>query len=417
MVAKPRGVHHGSAHLQQQEMVKIEMSYWIVQLITHSKNARDIFLVGVNNIRVADRADLKLLVSHVQHLGDGHGRLGVTFGRNIVEEEFKVANDDELSEPAFLNAARFRYFDVTFVGRPDTSGRIDAQWPFSCKESTGKLSSVCLSIPKKRSTHFDLLEVGREEGLCLCRPHDKRNHILRRRRPGGSSRPSETYNDCTWAATGRNGRETDAIWNAAITCWSAVKNGEAASRRCWTVTDEISWGSAAIAFAFASCAGSADWTCPPFPTLALGHFVRLRVGQKVIRPFHYRRPSGFVVRVCGPAAGWDRKPIYCYCWAPMAPGYLRCRLPRCQPMPPVSVTTPWGTAPGMTSARWVCPKLKGTRESTTTLNNCPDGRVKKKKLTDYCADGTGRHANDRRLNGNRQKKKIPQFFSPFPIYC
>ena len=40
---------------------------------------------------------------------------------------------------------------------------------------------------------------------------------------------------------------------------------------------------------------------------------------------------------------------------------------------------------------------------------------KKKKLTDYCADGTGRHANDRRLNGSRQKKKkFPNSSPPSP---
>ena len=208
MVAKPRGVHHGSAHLQQQEMVKIEMSYWIVQLITHSKNARDIFLVGVNNIRVADRADLKLLVSHVQHLGDGHGRLGVTFGRNIVEEEFKVANDDELSEPAFLNAARFRYFDVTFVGRPDTSGRIDAQWPFSCKESTGKLSSVCLSIPK---TQYSLWSVGsgqRGGTLSLqatwqAKPHTSQTTPWRLK---------PTIRDVQWLHLSGDGKERTRNW-------------------------------------------------------------------------------------------------------------------------------------------------------------------------------------------------------------
>ena len=39
---------------------------------------------------------------------------------------------------------------------------------------------------------------------------------------------------------------------------------------------------------------------------------------------------------------------------------------------------------------------------------------KKKKLTDYCADGTGRHANDRRLNGSRQKKKNSPILLPLP---
>ena len=64
----------------------------------------DVFFVGVSNVRVADRGDLKLLICHVQPMGADHGSLGVTFRCNIVSEVYKFQNHNELSVSAFLNA-------------------------------------------------------------------------------------------------------------------------------------------------------------------------------------------------------------------------------------------------------------------------------------------------------------------------
>ena len=49
----------------------------------------DVFLVGVSNVQVADRGDLKLLISHPQHMGDDHGSMGVKFRCNIVSKVCK----------------------------------------------------------------------------------------------------------------------------------------------------------------------------------------------------------------------------------------------------------------------------------------------------------------------------------------
>lgn len=105
VIAETRGVHHGRAH---------------------PENAGDVLLVRVDHVRLPHGAHFKLLVPHVQHLGDGHGRLSVPLRGYVVEEELEVADDDELPEPALLDAAGLRHLHVSFVGRPDPSSWIDA---------------------------------------------------------------------------------------------------------------------------------------------------------------------------------------------------------------------------------------------------------------------------------------------------
>ena len=98
----------------------------------YPKDAGYVLLVGMDDVRVADRTDFELFVSHVEDLGDGDRGLGVALCRNVVEKQLEIADDDKLSQPAPLNAARFRHFDVAFVGRSDSPRRVDSQWPFSC---------------------------------------------------------------------------------------------------------------------------------------------------------------------------------------------------------------------------------------------------------------------------------------------
>ena len=53
----------------------------------------------------------------------------------LVKEKFEIADDDELSGPALLDAAGFWHFDVAFVGRADAASRINAQRTFSWKRT------------------------------------------------------------------------------------------------------------------------------------------------------------------------------------------------------------------------------------------------------------------------------------------
>jgi len=48
----------------------------------------------------------------------------------LIEEEFEVADNDKLSLPALLNAARLGHFDVALVGRANSPGGVDPQRPF-----------------------------------------------------------------------------------------------------------------------------------------------------------------------------------------------------------------------------------------------------------------------------------------------
>ena len=63
----------------------------------YPKYAGNIFFVGVNDVGIADGTDFKLFVSHIKNLGHGHRRLGVAFRRNIIEEQFEIANDHKLT--------------------------------------------------------------------------------------------------------------------------------------------------------------------------------------------------------------------------------------------------------------------------------------------------------------------------------
>ena len=47
----------------------------------------------------------------------------------VVEEEFEITDDDELADPAFLDPAGARDFDVALVSGADPSRRIDAERP------------------------------------------------------------------------------------------------------------------------------------------------------------------------------------------------------------------------------------------------------------------------------------------------
>ena len=48
----------------------------------------------------------------------------------LIEEEFEVTDNNKLSLPALLNAARLGHLDVALVGRTNTPGGVDAQRPF-----------------------------------------------------------------------------------------------------------------------------------------------------------------------------------------------------------------------------------------------------------------------------------------------
>ena len=126
----------------------------------------DVFLVGVSNVRVADRGDLKLLISHVQHMGDDHGSLGVTFRCNIVSEVCKFQNHNELSVSAFLNASWFRYFGPLSSGWPPADPVVAAsgvcskllvatQGVSDLRNNSGELvliCSLCIHVLRLRST-------------------------------------------------------------------------------------------------------------------------------------------------------------------------------------------------------------------------------------------------------------------------
>ena len=89
----------------------------------------------MDHIGLADRADGELLVSHIQDLRHVNRGQRVAVRRNVVEEQFEVAHDDELADPALLDAARLRDLDVALVCRPDAAGWVDAQRPFRCNQN------------------------------------------------------------------------------------------------------------------------------------------------------------------------------------------------------------------------------------------------------------------------------------------
>ncbi len=92
----------------------------------------------MDDVRVADAAHLKLRVPHVDDLRDAdrrHVRRAPLDGQ-VVEEEFEVADDDELTDPALLHAAGLGYSDVALVSGADASRRVDAQRPFCCSKNT-----------------------------------------------------------------------------------------------------------------------------------------------------------------------------------------------------------------------------------------------------------------------------------------
>ncbi len=54
----------------------------------------------------------------------------------LVKEKFEIANNDKLSGPALLHAARFGNLDVTLVGCSNAASRINAQRTLGCKKIT-----------------------------------------------------------------------------------------------------------------------------------------------------------------------------------------------------------------------------------------------------------------------------------------
>jgi hypothetical protein len=53
-------------------------------------------------------------------------------GLELVEEELEVADDDELSHPALLDAAGLGHLDVALVGGADAARGVDPQRPLGC---------------------------------------------------------------------------------------------------------------------------------------------------------------------------------------------------------------------------------------------------------------------------------------------
>jgi len=51
----------------------------------------------------------------------------------LVEEQFEVADDHELPDPALLDPAGLRHLDVSLVGCSNAPGRVDTQWTFGWK--------------------------------------------------------------------------------------------------------------------------------------------------------------------------------------------------------------------------------------------------------------------------------------------
>ena len=50
----------------------------------------------------------------------------------LIQEEFEIADDHELTDPAFFHASWFGNLYIPFVGGANSSCWIDAQRPFSC---------------------------------------------------------------------------------------------------------------------------------------------------------------------------------------------------------------------------------------------------------------------------------------------
>lgn len=98
----------------------------------YPENAGNILFGGVNDVRVAHRADREILIPHVQQQRHVHAGQRVAVRRYVVEEQLEVAYHHKLPDPAFLDAAQLGHFDVAFVGGADASGRVDSQRPLCC---------------------------------------------------------------------------------------------------------------------------------------------------------------------------------------------------------------------------------------------------------------------------------------------
>lgn len=107
--------------------------------------------------------------------------MGVAFGRDVVQEEFKVANDDKLTEPAFLDAAGLGHFDVALVGRSNAAGRIDAQRSFRliCRKWAERRDLVFAGHVARETADFA------DDALAAQADHERRAVVtLERRREG-----------------------------------------------------------------------------------------------------------------------------------------------------------------------------------------------------------------------------------------
>jgi len=102
------------------------------EIIAYPKYTGYIFLQRVYDVQFPYRAHCEILISHIEHLGDIYGWQGVPVQGNVVQEQFEIANDDELPHPALLYPAALRNFHVTFIGCSDSPRRVNAQWPLSC---------------------------------------------------------------------------------------------------------------------------------------------------------------------------------------------------------------------------------------------------------------------------------------------
>merc|ERR1719209_664570 len=109
----------------------------------HAEDARKVLFRCVYDVGRKDGRDGEVPISHVDHLrnlvrwgnmissdcAQSMGARMTSIGLQVVEEEFEITDDDELADPAFLDPAGARDFDVALVSGADPSRRIDAERP------------------------------------------------------------------------------------------------------------------------------------------------------------------------------------------------------------------------------------------------------------------------------------------------